>query len=65
VDSPGLHGQRGALLASTQLWRRIRCRSGCAARATVRAPAGVLSVRLSSPDRHPKTSGFDVAEGRI
>jgi hypothetical protein len=27
--------------------------------------ARVLSVRLSSPDRHPKTSGFDVAEGRI
>ena len=25
----------------------------------------VLSVRLSSPGRHPKTSGFDVAEGRI
>ena len=25
----------------------------------------VLSVRLSNPGRHPKTSGFDVAEGRI
>ena len=25
----------------------------------------VLSVRLSTPGRHPKTSGFDVAEGRI
>jgi hypothetical protein len=25
----------------------------------------VLSVRLSSPGRHPKTSGFDVAAGRI
>ena len=36
VDSPGLHGQRGALLASTQLWRRIRCRSRAAQR--VRAP---------------------------
>jgi hypothetical protein len=26
---------------------------------------GVLWVRLSTPGRHPKTSGFDVAEGRI
>ena len=25
----------------------------------------VLSVRLSTPGRHPKTFGFDVAEGRI
>ena len=25
----------------------------------------VLSVRLSSPGRHPKTFGFDVAQGRI
>ena len=25
----------------------------------------ILSVRLSSPGRQPKTSGFDVAEGRI
>jgi hypothetical protein len=31
----------------------------------VRAGPKVLSVRLSSPGRHPKTSGFDVAEGRI
>jgi hypothetical protein len=32
-------------------------------------PAGnavtVLSVRLSTPGRHPKISGFDVAEGRF
>jgi len=28
-------------------------------------PARLLSVRLSTPCRHPKTSGFDVAEGRI
>ena len=27
--------------------------------------AEVLSVRLSTPGRHPKTSSFDVAEGRI
>jgi hypothetical protein len=25
----------------------------------------LLSVRLSTPGRHPKTFGFDVAEGRI
>ncbi|MGY8896367.1 MAG: hypothetical protein ACKVIC_06625 [Gammaproteobacteria bacterium] len=25
----------------------------------------ILSVCLSTPGRHPKTSGFDVAEGRI
>ena len=25
----------------------------------------LLSVRLSTPGRHPKTSSFDVAEGRI
>jgi hypothetical protein len=25
----------------------------------------ILSVRVSTPGRHPKTSGFDVAEGRI
>jgi hypothetical protein len=28
-------------------------------------PIRLLSVRLSSPGRHPKISGFDVAEGRI
>ena len=32
---------------------------------TQRTRVHVLSVRLSSPGRHPKTSGFDVAEGRI
>jgi hypothetical protein len=25
----------------------------------------ILSVRLSTPGRHPKTSGSDVAEGRF
>jgi hypothetical protein len=29
------------------------------------ATTAVLSVRLSTSGRHPKTSGFDVAEGRI
>jgi hypothetical protein len=26
---------------------------------------GILSVRLSTPGRRPKNSGFDVAEGRF
>jgi hypothetical protein len=25
----------------------------------------LLSIRIGTPGRHPKTSGFDVAEGRI
>ena len=32
---------------------------------SIRVYTAVLSVCLSSPGRHPKTSGFDVAEGRI
>jgi hypothetical protein len=31
----------------------------------VRGGYAVLSVRLSTPGRHPKTSSLDVAEGRI
>jgi hypothetical protein len=30
-----------------------------------RKTASILWVRLSTPGRHPKTSGFDVIEGRI